>query len=212
MSVRTVAFIGLGRMGLPMATNLIRAGFEVTGCGIDPAKVERFSARGGRAAGTPRGAAAGADVSVSMVMNDAILREVALGERGVLPTAACGHVYVDRLARGLRGGRQGGRARRRILVRQGLRQHRPPQGGAAHPFCLGDAAAFELYAPVFRAMAANVHHVGEGASAAYLKLVHSLFVGVYSAMLGEALAFGRKGGLELATMIHILETGPLGSR
>ena len=61
-------------------------------------------------------------------------------------------------------------------------------------------------------MAATVRHVGEGEAAAYLKLVHSLIVGTYAAMVGEALAFGEKGGLSLDTMLDVLEAGPLGSR
>ena len=48
--------------------------------------------------------------------------------------------------------------------------------------------------------------------AAYLKLVHSLIVGAYSALIGEALAFGERGGLNLAETVDILEAGPLGSR
>jgi len=57
-----------------------------------------------------------------------------------------------------------------------------------------------------------VRHVGPGHEAATLKLVHSLIVGVYSAMLGEALAFGERGGLDLGAMLEILEAGPLGSK
>lgn len=216
MSVRRVAFIGLGRMGLPMATNLIRSRFEVTGCDVDPAKVEALAARGGRAAGSPAEAAANADVSLSMVMNDAILREVALGERGVLPTAAPGHIYVDlsTVSPAVSAELAEKAAERgvaflcgKVAGSIGLAEE-----GQLTLFASGDAAAFETCAPVFRAMAANLHHVGHGASAAYLKLVHSLIVGVYSAMLGEALTFGQKGGLDLATMIDILEAGPLGSR
>jgi 2-hydroxy-3-oxopropionate reductase len=66
--------------------------------------------------------------------------------------------------------------------------------------------------PAFEAMSSRALHVGRGEEAGYLKLVHSLVVGTYSAMIGEALAFGEKGGLDLSLMIDVLEGGPLGSR
>ena len=79
-------------------------------------------------------------------------------------------------------------------------------------FASGEKADFDEARPVFSALAAKVYHVGADDSAAYLKLVHSLIVGVYSSMIGEALAFGERGGLDLETMVDILEAGPLGSR
>jgi 2-hydroxy-3-oxopropionate reductase len=54
--------------------------------------------------------------------------------------------------------------------------------------------------------------VGTDETAAYLKLVHSLIIGAYSALIGEALAFGEKGGLDIAQIVDVLEAGPLGSR
>ena len=76
----------------------------------------------------------------------------------------------------------------------------------------GDPEALAACRPVFAALSARVQALGEAEEAAYLKLVHSLIVGVYSAMIGEALAFGQKGGLPLAAIVDVLEAGPLGSR
>ena len=61
-------------------------------------------------------------------------------------------------------------------------------------------------------MAADVRYIGEGDGAAYLKLVHSLIIGTYSAMIGEAIAFGERGGLDLGLIVDVLEAGPLGSK
>ena len=55
-----IGFIGLGRMGLPMAGNLLRAGHDVIGCDIAPARLATFAALGGRSAATPAAAAAAA--------------------------------------------------------------------------------------------------------------------------------------------------------
>ncbi len=212
-TVSTVAFIGLGRMGLPMASNLLEAGFAVVGCDLDPAKAEALAAHGGRVAPTPAAAAAEADLTLSIVMDDAALRSVA---EGVLAGARPGHVFCDlsTVSPAASGG-VAARAREagigfvcgKVAGSVGL-----AQDAGLTLFASGPAADVERCRLAFSAMASTVRHVGEGEAAAYLKLVHSLIVGVYSAMVGEALAFGEKGGLSLDTMVDVLEGGPLGSR
>ena len=138
------------------------------------------------------------------------------GATGVLAGASCGHVYADLStvspaasatvsARAKAAGV--GYLCAKVAGSVGL-----AQTAGLTLFASGAAANFETCKPALLAMAANVHHVGQGDSAAYLKLVHSLIVGVYSSMIGEALAFGQRGGLTLETMLDILEAGPLGSR
>lgn len=216
VAVTVVGFVGLGRMGLPMAGNLVRAGFEVVGCDVDPGKAEALAARGGRTAPTPAEVAAASAVSLSMIMDDATLREVALGPQGVLAGAPRGHAYVDLSTvspaasaevAAAAAGRDVDYLCGKVAGSVGLAEE-----AGLTLFASGERAAFERCRPVLAAMAAGVHHVGAGEGAAYLKLVHSLVVGVYSAMLAEALTFGQKGGLDLATMVDILEAGPLGSR
>ena len=211
-----IAFIGLGRMGLPMAANLLKSGYKVIGCDLDAARCAALAARGGSIARTPAEAAAGADITLSIIMNDAILRAVALGPEGVLAGARPSHLYADLStvspaasaevaaaadARGL------GYLCAKVAGSIGL-----AETAGLMLFASGSAADFARCEPVFRAMAARVLHVGDGEAAAYLKLVHSLIVGTYSAMIGEALAFGEKGGLSIETMVDVLEAGPLGSR
>jgi 2-hydroxy-3-oxopropionate reductase len=164
-----VGFVGLGRMGLPMAGNLIRAGFEVVGCDVDPGKAEALAARGGRTAPTPAEVAAASEVSLSMIMDDAVLREVALGRRGVLAGAPRGHAYVD-----LSTVSPAASAEVAVLAAErgvdylcgkvagsiGLAEE-----AGLTLFASGERAAFERCRPVFAAMAARVHHVGAGESA-----------------------------------------------
>lgn len=211
-----IAFIGLGRMGLPMAANLIRKGYAVIGCDLDTGRMAMLAALGGLRAATPREAAAQADATLSMIMNDAVLHAVSLGPDGVLAGAAAGHVYSDlstvspaASARVAEASRAAGVSYvcGKVAGSVGLAEK-----GELSLFGSGEEHAFERMRDVFGAMAARVDHVGAGEAAAYLKLVHSLIVGLYSSMMGEALAFGRKGGLSLDTMLDVLERGPLGSR
>jgi 3-hydroxyisobutyrate dehydrogenase-like beta-hydroxyacid dehydrogenase len=214
--MKTIAFIGLGRMGLPMASNLIKAGFDVIGCDLDIGRRDALAALGGQVAATPAQAAARSDMSISMIMNDAILRAVAMGPEGVLAGARAGHVYADLSTVSPAASAEVAAAARaagigyvcaKVAGSIGL-----AESAGLSLFASCARADYDRCAPVFAAMAAKLDHVGEGEAAAYLKLVHSMIVGTYSAMLGEALAFGERGGLALSTMVDILEAGPLGSR
>ncbi len=212
----TIAFIGLGRMGLPMASNLLKAGFSVVGCDLDDQRLALLAARGGGTARSPAEAASRADITLSIIMNDAVLREVAMGEAGVLRGAAPGHLYCDLStvspAASAEVSQAAGKAGMGYLCAKVAGSIGLAEAATLTLFASGSANDFARAMPVFRAMAERVLHVGDGDAAAYLKLVHSLIVGSYSAMIGEALAFGRKGGLSLATMVDVLEAGPLGSR
>src|ERR687889_2833832 len=91
----TVAFIGLGIMGGPMAANLVKAGYEVVGCNRSPEPVERLVAAGGRGATGVAEAVAGADVVITMLPDSPDVEAVALGEDGVFAHAKPGGLYID---------------------------------------------------------------------------------------------------------------------
>jgi 2-hydroxy-3-oxopropionate reductase len=203
-------------MGFPMAINLLKAGFSVIGYDLDPEKMNALVQSGGREARSPAEAAALSNLSLSIIMNDAILRDVAMGENGVLKGAQRGHAYCDlsTVSPSVSGEVRAKAAEAGVeyLCAKVSGSIDRAESASLTLFASGPADAFTRSQPVFQAMAADVHYVGEGEAAAYLKLVHSMIVGTYSAMIGEALAFGQKGGLPLDTMIDILEGGPLGSR
>lgn len=211
-----IGFIGLGRMGLPMASNLLKAGFSVQGLDTDPARVVALCDKGGTQADTIATLAAHSDIVISMIMNDTILHQVALGAEGVVENLVPGKVFADlstvtpdaSSVVGLAAAKRGvGYLCGAVAGSIG-----PATDGTLTLFASGSAPDFDRCLPAFNAMSARALYVGEGDTAAYLKLVHSLIIGTYSAMIGEALAFGEKGGLDLGTMIDILESGPLGSK
>ncbi|MEZ5776923.1 MAG: NAD(P)-dependent oxidoreductase [Paracoccaceae bacterium] len=212
----TVGFIGLGRMGLPMATNLLKAGFRVVGVDPDPARTGALAKAGGEAARDVAAAAKNSDIVLSMIMNDAILGKVALGPDGVVENLRPDAVYADlsTVTPAASASVAQAAAARGVgyLCGAVAGSIGPATDGTLTLFASGDRAEFDRCLPVFQAMSSRALHVGTGNTAAYLKLAHSLIVGVYSAMIGEALAFGQRGGLDLAMMVDILEGGPLGSR
>ena len=90
-----IAFIGLGIMGGPMAANLVKAGFAVTGYNRSPAKVEQLVAAGGRGAGSIAEAVRDADVVATMVPDSPDVQEVLAGEGGVFENARSGALIID---------------------------------------------------------------------------------------------------------------------
>ena len=96
MSKGEIGFIGLGRMGGPMAHNLMKAGYAVHACDVDPAAAKRAAALSGVTThGSAREVAAHASALFSALPNDEIVTETYLGKDGVLAGAAPGLVTCD---------------------------------------------------------------------------------------------------------------------
>src|SRR5262245_42429276 len=90
-----VAFFGLGTMGGGMAARLAGAGFRVAVWNRNAVKAARFRELGATVAASPAEAAAGADVAISMVADDAASRSVWLGDSGALAALESGAVVID---------------------------------------------------------------------------------------------------------------------
>ena len=214
--MKTIAFIGLGRMGLPMASNLIKAGFAVIGCDLDAGRREALAGRGGQIAATPAQAAAQSDMSISMIMNDAILRAVAMGPDGVFAGARRGARLrrpLDGLARRIRRSRGGGRAADIGYV----------CAKVAGSIGLAESAGLSLFASGARADLrpvragvrghggqARLCRRGRGRGLSQARAQHDR--GHVLGHAGRGAGLRERGGLALSTMVDILEAGPLGSR
>jgi len=212
----TAGFVGLGRMGGPMVRCLLRAGMPVVAYDIDPARMAEAGQAGAEVASGPADVAARSDISLTMVMNDRVLREVALSDNGILGAAAPGHLYCDlstvspQVSADIAAAAEGQDVRylrAKVAGSIGLATE-----GQLTVFTSGRAEDAEQAAPVLNAFAREVRHVGEGEAAHYLKLAHSIVVGSYAALIGEAVTFAAQGGVDYGTVIEILEAGPLGSR
>lgn len=210
-----LGFIGLGRMGDPMARNLLAAGHRLVVHDVAPDRLGALVTAGASAATSAADVAARTSTSLTMLLNDSVLRSVVLGTSGLLAGAASGHLLCDLStispavsaeiaeAAGERGVR---------YVRGAVAGSvQPARDGALTVFLSGDPGDVAAVTPLLEPLATIIRNVGTGEEAVYLKLVHSTLVAVYSAMLGEALAFGERGGADLTEMIDILEQGPLGS-
>src|SRR5262245_2757716 len=90
-----IAFIGLGNMGGPMSTNLLKAGHEVTGFDLVHAALDRLAKVGGKAAKRTAAAVADADVVVTMLPAGTHVRTAYMGDDGVLPHVRKGALLID---------------------------------------------------------------------------------------------------------------------
>lgn len=212
----TVAFIGLGVMGAPMAGHLARAGHRVRVFNRTASKAHDWMSAVGQEHdasvwGTPRLAAQGADVVVSCVGADRDLREVALGEQGAFPSLASGAVWVDHSTTSAEVAQE--------LAAEGLPRgigfvDAPVSGGnlgaingTLTVMCGGETAAFERIKPVVHAYARAVTLLGPVGSGQRAKMVNQICVAGVLQGLSEALAFGEKAGLDMAAVLEVIRQG-----
>ncbi|WP_293226242.1 NAD(P)-dependent oxidoreductase [Ottowia sp.] len=210
---RTVAFLGLGVMGAPMAGHLARAGHTVTVYNRTAAKATAFCAQfaGTRQAATPAAAAAGADFVFSCVGNDDDLRQVVLGDTGALAGMKPGTVFVDHTTA------SADVARELAAAAQARGLHfvdAPVSGGEAGAqngvltvMCGGEAAAFEQARPVAMAFARAVTLLGPSGAGQLSKMVNQICVASVVQGLAEAIAFGQRAGLDMNQVLAVIGKG-----
>ncbi|HXO03492.1 MAG TPA: L-threonate dehydrogenase [Stellaceae bacterium] len=204
-----VAVIGLGSMGFGMATALLRAGLDVTGCDVMPATIARFVAAGGHGAATPAEAVSKADIVVSVVVNAAQTEAILFGPDGAAVGMPEGSVLVSsatmdpEIARGLA---------KRIEAAGRHYLDAPISGGAQRAaegaltiLASGSRTAFAKAKPALDAMAATLYELGDepGQGAAF-KMINQLLAGVHIAAASEAIAFAARQGLDLRRVYEVI--------
>ncbi len=213
--ITRIGFVGLGRMGQPMVRNLLRAGFAVKVFDTLEDRIAELVEHGAQPAGSPADAAAESDLIISMILDDVVLETVALAPDGVLNGAHTGAIFADMStvspaisARVAQAAEPLGVAFLRAKVSGSIK---PATDGTLTIFASGPWAAYERCQAVFAALGRQAYYVGAGDEAIYLKLVHSLMVGLTAGLVGEALTFGERGGVDWAQMIDVLNHSALSS-
>jgi len=209
---KTVAFLGLGVMGHPMAGHLARAGHRVTVYNRTAAKAEPWvSEYGGRAARTPKEAVRDADIVFACVGNDDDLRSVVLGDDGAFGGMRRGAIFVDHttasaaVARELAAlGRERGLAFIDAPVSGG---NLGAVNGTLTVMCGGDAAAFATIRPVAMAFSKAVTLLGESGAGQLAKMVNQIAIAGLVQGLSEAIAFGEKAGLDMKAVLDVIGKG-----
>lgn len=204
-----VAVVGLGSMGFGIATSLVRAGYDVAGCDVDPTAVARFVEAGGRSVASPAEAAASAAAVVCVVLNGAQTETVLYGEGGCAETMDEGAVFISSAtmsptdAVGLAARLEsGGRHYLDAPISGGAQR---AAEGALTVLASGSPAAMQAAEATLESIAARVFRLGDRVgTAAGLKIVNQLLAGVHIAAACEAMAFADANDLDPDTVFEVI--------
>ncbi len=213
VGMSSVAFIGLGVMGAPMARHLAAAGHSVTVYNRNPDKALAWVALyGNRAAPTPREAAEGAEFVMMCVGNDNDVREVVYGPNGVLAGVEAGAVLVDHTTASAEVARELAEACAETGV--GF-VDAPVSGGQAGAengqltiMCGSDDPAFYgLAEPVMAAYAKAISLMGQAGAGQLTKMVNQICIAGVVQGLSEGINFAMKAGLDPDAVIDVIRYG-----
>ncbi|GLR00039.1 3-hydroxyisobutyrate dehydrogenase [Dyella mobilis] len=203
-----IAFIGLGHMGGPMATNLLKAGHQLRVFDLVAASVEQAAARGAVAAVNAIDAVAGAEIVISMLPASRHVEGLYLGNDGLLSHIPAGVLVIDCSTIAPASAQKVAKA----ATERGLAMlDAPVSGGTAGAaagtltFIVGgQAETLERARPVFSAMGKNIFHVGDSGAGQVAKLCNNMALGVIMAVTGEALALGAAHGLDAKVLSQMM--------
>lgn len=204
-----VAFIGLGRMGYPMAGHLARAGHEVTVFNRNKNRADEWGAEHkGKVVATIAEAARGRDVVFACVGDDPDIRTVALE---AFPAMRKGAVYVDHTT--------GSASLAEELAREATKSglsfvDAPVSGGEAGAqkgqltvMCGGDDKAYAIVEPIIRAYAKMQRLMGPAGAGQKTKMVNQICIAGLVQALSEGIAFAEKAGLDTNAVIDVISKG-----
>lgn len=212
----TIAFIGLGTMGGPMAANLLRKSYAVTVYNRTPGKAGELLELGAEEAATPLAAARNADVVITMISNDAAVEEVYYGTEGVFAGLKPGTVLIDSstispaLARRL--ARDAADAFCDFLDAPVTGSKPAAIDGTLLFMVGGDAQLVREQQPLLLAMGREVLYMGPSGSGAAAKLAHNTIVGINAAGLVEGMALAAKAGIDASAFLQVVQGGGAASK
>ena len=206
---KKVGFVGLGAMGMGMATQLLKKGFQVAAVDTRPEIKERWTDAGGGWCESPAEAAVDADIFIAMVVNAEQVDSVLFGGKGalknlrqqsvVIVTSTVSPVYSRALGK-------------RLAEAGYLFIDAPVSGGVSGAesgglsiMASGSDAAFETGEPVLSAMAAKIYRIGvEPGLGSIVKTVNQLLAGSHIVLAAEAMAFGTRAGVDPNVLYEVI--------
>jgi 3-hydroxyisobutyrate dehydrogenase len=205
-----IGVIGLGKMGKPIARNLLRAGYPLTVHNRSRTSVEELTSEGAIDGDSPAGVAAASDIILTSLPDPAAVRKVYLADDGLLSAARIGQIFIDTstIDPGLT------RQLATACIERGAHfLDAPISGGVAGAETAsltvmvgGDADAFRRAEPILAIIGKNVHHAGPNGAGTAIKLVNQLLVGIHMAAAAEALVLGVKAGADPEQMLAVIST------
>ncbi|HXW69192.1 MAG TPA: 2-hydroxy-3-oxopropionate reductase [Dissulfurispiraceae bacterium] len=210
-----IGFIGLGIMGKPMSRNLLKAGYELIVFNRSKGAVNEIVAAGAKAAANPREVAEQAEIVITMLPDSPHVREVVLGQAGVIEGAAKGSVVIDMSS-------IAPLVSREIAARldeKGIEMLDAPVSGGQPKAIEGTLSVmaggkkeiFDRCLPVMKAMASSVVLVGSAGAGNVAKLANQIIVALNIAAISEALVLAAKAGVDPDLVYQAIRGGLAGS-
>jgi 2-hydroxy-3-oxopropionate reductase len=212
---KKTGFIGLGIMGLPMADNLIKAGYELAVSDLDGKRVDMLVKKGAVRKETPAEIARECRVIITMLPNGPEVEQVVLGPSGLIETIQKDSIVIDMSSIAppvtLKVGAE--------LKKKGVIFIDAPVSGG-EPAAIagklaimvgGTEAAIEKVRPVLEAMGSSVVRVGDLGAGQTTKLVNQILVALHILAMGEAFVLAVKAGVDPEKVFHAIKGGLAGS-
>ena len=207
--IKTISYLGLGTMGSGMASNLLKAGYQLTVWNRSAEKCEPFVRKGARVAKSPSDAVRDVDLVMYMLSNDNAVDEVVFGANGILSGINEGQIAMDMStvlpATSLR--------EEEAYAKHGVDFLDAPVFGSKQEsadanlwiMAAGNKAIFEKVKPVLEHLGQTVHYFGKNGNATAMKLVGNLIVALEMEALAEGLVLAQKAGLDLKTVMEVVK-------
>ena len=206
-----IAFLGLGKMGSPMAARLLSSGHDVTVWNRSPKKADALADRGATVARAPADAVASAKVVITMLATPEALLEVLFGDDGAAPglrsdqtlieMSTVGPAVIDDIASKLPEGVT-------LVDAPVLGSVPAATDGTLHVFVGADEQTYDQVRPLLEVFG-DVRRIGDRGAGAAIKLVVNLTLGAVMTTLGEALLLARAFGLDPTITLSVLEESPI---
>ena len=204
-----ITFIGLGNMGGPMASNLIKAGNEVTVFDLSKPAVDERVAEGAKTAESAKAAAEGAECVITMLPAGMHVEAVYLGDDGLLEALPAGTLVIDSSTIAPETARK--------VAEAATAKHlefidAPVSGGVGGAkagtltfICGGEESTFNKAKPILEGMGKNIFHAGPHGAGQVAKICNNMLLAILMAGTSEALALGAKNGLDPAVLSEIMK-------
>ena len=210
-----IGFIGLGIMGKPMAKNLIKNGYSLIVSDINMDAVKELTDLGATGAASVQELATVSDIIVTMLPNNAIVKDVIIGEKGIVSGAKEGTIVVDMSSVSPVVALEVAT----VLNSKGIHLLDAPVSGG-EPKAIdgtmsvmvgGEENIFAKALPVLSSMGKDITLVGKNGSGATAKLANQIIVNVNIAAMSEAFILAAKAGIDIEKMYHAIRGGLAGS-
>src|SRR5438132_7770956 len=207
--IKKISYLGLGTMGSGMASNLLKAGYELTVWNRSVERSKPFARKGARVADTPANAVRDVDLVMYSLSNDHAVEEVVFGANGILSGINADQIAMDMStvlpATSLREQEAYSKRGADFLDAPVFGSKQESAEAKLWIMAAGKRDAFEKVKPVLEHLGQTVHYFGKNGNAAAMKLVGNLIVALEMEALAEGLVLAQKAGLDLNTVMEVLK-------